>query len=131
MFLPVEKAIQPYFWHAGQLERSHRLTGGATGKRIRGGSFGPSHAEAAGAFEQSDIVDAFRAIRQASLPVSPLTRRTCPGFPSGPARTSKGDEAGPSRRTKRPSLRAGWGSDLTSGEMAAGPAAPVGATWTA
>ena len=71
--------------------------------------------EAAGAYEHSDLVDAFRAIREASLPVSLLTRPTCLGFPSGPARTSMGGEAGPSRRTKRPSLRAGWGATSLAG----------------
>ena len=37
---------------------------GRTGTRIQGGFFGPDHAEAAGIFEQSDIVGAFGAKRQ-------------------------------------------------------------------
>ena len=37
---------------------------GQTGARIRGGFFGPHHAEAAGIFEQSGIVGAFGARRQ-------------------------------------------------------------------
>ena len=37
---------------------------GPTGTRIQGGFFGPNHAEAAGIFEQSDIVGAFGAKRQ-------------------------------------------------------------------
>ena len=37
---------------------------GQSGARIQGGFYGPSHAEAAGIFEQSDIVGAFGAKRQ-------------------------------------------------------------------
>ena len=37
---------------------------GASGARIQGGFYGPGHAEAAGIFEQSDIVGAFGARRQ-------------------------------------------------------------------
>ena len=37
---------------------------GATGNRIQGGFYGPRHAEAAGVFEQADIVGAFGAKRQ-------------------------------------------------------------------
>ena len=37
---------------------------GQSGARIQGGFYGPDHAEAAGIFEQSDIVGAFGAKRQ-------------------------------------------------------------------
>ena len=37
---------------------------GQSGRRIQGGFYGPDHAEAAGIFEQSDIVGAFGAKRQ-------------------------------------------------------------------
>ena len=37
---------------------------GGSGTRIQGGFYGPGHAEAAGIFEQSDIVGAFGAKRQ-------------------------------------------------------------------
>ena len=37
---------------------------GQSGTRIQGGFHGPGHAEAAGVFEQSDIVGAFGATRQ-------------------------------------------------------------------
>ena len=37
---------------------------GQSGARIQGGFYGPGHAEAAGIFEQSDIVGAFGAKRQ-------------------------------------------------------------------
>ena len=37
---------------------------GRSGTRIHGGFQGPGHAEAAGIFEQSDIVGAFGATRQ-------------------------------------------------------------------
>ena len=37
---------------------------GQSGARIQGGFYGPGHAEAAGSFEQSDIVGAFGATRQ-------------------------------------------------------------------
>ena len=37
---------------------------GATGSRIQGGFYGPGHVEAAGIFEQADIVGAFGAKRQ-------------------------------------------------------------------
>ena len=37
---------------------------GQSGGRIQGGFYGPDHAEAAGIFEQQDIVGAFGAHRQ-------------------------------------------------------------------
>ena len=37
---------------------------GLTGNRIQGGFYGPGHVEAAGIFEQSNIVGAFGARRQ-------------------------------------------------------------------
>lgn len=37
---------------------------GQSGARIQGGSYGPEHAEAAGIFEQSDILGAFGAKKQ-------------------------------------------------------------------
>ena len=37
---------------------------GLTGNRIQGGFYGPGHAEAAGIFEQSNIVGAFGATLQ-------------------------------------------------------------------
>ena len=37
---------------------------GQSGARIQGGFYGPDHAEAAGVFEQSDIVGAFGAKRR-------------------------------------------------------------------
>ena len=37
---------------------------GGSGTRSQGGFYGPGHAEAAGIFEQSDIVGAFGAKRQ-------------------------------------------------------------------
>jgi len=40
------------------------FSSGQSGTRIQGGFYGPGHAEAAGIFEQSDIVGAFGAKRQ-------------------------------------------------------------------
>ena len=40
-----------------------RFRAGLTGNRIQGGFYGPAHAEAAGVFEQSNIVGAFGARR--------------------------------------------------------------------
>jgi len=37
---------------------------GLSGNRIQGGFYGPGHVEAAGVFEQSNIVGAFGAKRQ-------------------------------------------------------------------
>ena len=44
---------------------------GQSGSRIQGGFYGPDHAEAAGIFEQSDIVGAFGATRQWDRPLEP------------------------------------------------------------
>ena len=44
--------------------RAGTFARGQAGARIQGGFYGPGHAEAAGIFEQSDIVGAFGAKRQ-------------------------------------------------------------------
>ena len=44
---------------------------GQAGARIQGGFYGPGHAEAAGIFEQSDIIGAFGATRQQDRPAEP------------------------------------------------------------
>ena len=43
------------------VDRRGEFQGGITGNQIQGGFYGPDHAEAAGVFEQSNIVGAFGA----------------------------------------------------------------------
>ena len=124
MALPVERGNPTLLLVCGAAGALTPITGGATGKWIRGCSFGP-------------VMPRRRA--RSSNPISWMPTERCDGraprfpldapdpsrvpFRSGP--DLQGGEAGLSRRTKRPSLRAGWGATSLAGKWPRAPRHPL------